>query len=52
MFIEHLYIKDLENQVATPKFQQFIDITLKLLIYEFGKPRPNSFPKLCLQAQI
>ena len=35
-----------------PKLQQFIDITLKLLIYEFGKPRPNSFPKICPQAQI
>ena len=43
---------DLENEVATPKLQYFIDITVKLLMYEFGKARPNSFPKICPQAQI
>ena len=45
-------ICDLENEVATPKFEYFVDITLKLLFYEFGKPSPNGFPNFCLQAQI
>ena len=44
--------RDLNNEVVTPKFWQVIDITLKLVNYEFGKPRPNGFPKICPQAQI
>ena len=27
-----------------------MEVTQKLLISEFGKPRPNSFPKICPQA--
>ena len=29
-----------------------IDITLKFLMYEFGKPRPNRYPEICSQAQM
>ena len=36
-----------------PQIQQSVLCrVLMLLIYEFGKPRPNGFPKICPQAQI
>ena len=43
---------ELENEAVTLIFQQVVDINLQLLIYEFGKPRLNGFPKICQQAQI
>ena len=43
---------DFENEVATQKVQLIIDISLKLLIFEFGKPRSNGFPKICRQAHM
>ena len=40
---------DVENEVTTPKLHYIIDITLKLLINEFGKPRHSVFPKMQVQ---
>ena len=35
---------DLENEVATLKHQY--DVSLKLLMCEFSKPRPDGFPRI------
>ena len=44
--------RDLENEVVMQKVQLLKGITLKILIHECGKPRPNGFPQFFLQAQI